>query len=608
MKKRAVLILSLWTMQLLMPAGGTSPVLAAEEFQPSVVEDPANAITLSLQDCVQAAIENNLDLAVQKFVPRRSETVVTLEKAVFDPLLTGSATSRADELALTAQEGTPLTFDRKRHEYNIGFEDPLITGGNYRFDINTFDQNAATDFVTVDLMGNPIVASTDSSEVDVNLTLTVTQPLLRNFGRDVNRWRIVVARNDLGASESQFRQTLIDTVAASEQAYWELNFTLMELKTVQASLKQARDFLEQNKIKVRVGTLAPIEITQAEAQVAEREQDLIVAEFAVLAAEDELRRVMGVVRDPEVWERPIRPSDSPPLEETSPDLKEAQMAAEANRPDLEQARLSIASRETELHYRKNQKRWGLDFEGALGYLGVDFDDSLANPMPPPLVNVLSTAHYSNAIDVLRDGDLPSWRLSLLLSVPVGNRAAVASYIDAKYAVEQVRHELRQVEQFALVEVRNAVRRVATDLKRVNAGQVNTRLQREKLEAEQKKFENGMSTSFEVLTFQTDLARAETLLNRAIVDYNKSLVELERVKGTLLQARGILIPGQEGEAEAEMAALRSAALRALWKKPSAMIPTSAMLRSEESISAVTLPARFEFKGGRLAGVGGDGLVK
>src|SRR5207247_8821751 len=124
-------------------------------------------------------------------------------------------------------------------------------------------------------------------------------------------------------SQTRCRQTVMDTLSAAEKAYWDLNFALMNLKTGQAALQLAQDFLDQNRIKVRVGTLAPIEITQAEAQVADREEAVIVAENQVRTAEDGLRRVMNVPKDSPVWSQPLLPSDPLPLVEQSPDLDSA---------------------------------------------------------------------------------------------------------------------------------------------------------------------------------------------------------------------------------------------------------------------------------------------
>jgi outer membrane protein TolC len=591
MRQRAVILMSLW----LFGPAATGPAAAAAQVAPApaeeaspapaegaglatVEQDPADAWVLTLDECIEAALANNLDIAVSRFDPRRSETRVTFQESAFDPFLFGSAITLQDQNrsnAVIAGSGGVAEFEFpsefERWSWGLGIAQALTLGGSYRVDLNARNDdrlNTNFDFTTFSTF------PTATEEYNTSWKITFTQPLLRNLGPQANKTRIVVAANNLGVSESQFRQTLLDGVAAAEQAYWELNFTLMELRTVHASLEQAKDFLGQNRIKVRVGTLAPIEITQAEADVAEREQNLIVAEFAVLAAEDELRRVMGVAWDSPEWKRPIRPSEEPPQIAVAPDLEEMQRLAAENRPDVEQAFLEIRSREAELYYSENQRRWGLDFQGIYGTEGVS--------------GILMNQGYGGAFDDMTDRNQVDWNLSLNLTVPLRNREAIANYTDASYALEQSRVSLQRIAQSALVEVRNAVRRVATDLKRVNAAKVNTRLQREKLEAEEKKFENGMSTSFEVLTFQTDLARAETLQNRAIVDYNKSQAELGRVTGTLLASRGIAVPSGED------AAPHSAALRSLWRRDG-----SASLRLADTTDyTVALPARFGLASGRV----------
>jgi outer membrane protein TolC len=233
-----------------------------------------------------------------------------------------------------------------------------------------------------------------------------------------------------------------------------------------------------------------------------------------------------VPKDSPVWSQSIQPSDPLPLVEQSPDMEVAVSSALQHRPDLEEARLDLKSKESNLAFRRNQRRWGLDLNGDYGKTGIDIDT------------------YSNSIDDLRRGANLDWRVSVALGIPLGNRQAIANYTDSEYALTQSQKGLETLELNARVQVRDAVRAVETTLKRVKAAQVNVRLQKEKLSAEQKKFENGMSTSFQVLQFQTDLFQAEVRENLAMVDYNKAQVELERVQGTLLAARGVNLPGNE----------------------------------------------------------------
>jgi outer membrane protein TolC len=562
------------------PAGGLAQGRPAEPApvptEPPKAEAPPGVepSNLSLQDCLHQTLENNLDIAVRRYDPLKSEAAVTLNEAALDPLLTAGS-SKDKVLSKSINSFIGLTdVTQRSNAYTLGYLDPLVTGGNYRIDL------AANDSQTTILDANGVQRFAGAG-FTTSWQLTLTQPLLRNRGPVASRWLIVTARNNLGMSEAQFRQVVIDTLDAAEKGYWDLDFALMNLRTTRSALKLAQDFLDQNRIKVRVGTLAPIEITQAEAGVADREEAVIEAENAVRTAEDALRRIMNVPRDSPLWSRPIQPTDAPSVAEATPDMNDAVSVAQQRRPDLEQARLDVKNRETELAYRRNQKRWALDFNGDYGVQGFDVDG------------------YSGSYDDLGHRNQRNWRLALNLSIPIANRQAAANYSTAEYALTQSRFSLQNLQQTALVDVRNAVRAVETNLKRVKAAQVNIRLQREKLAAEQKKFENGMSTSFQVLSFQNDVTSAESRENQAIVDYNKSLVDLERAKGTLLEARQVTVPGTTGETPS---AGPSAALHALWRRGLDPDAVTLLLPPAEP-GAIVLPADFAFTGRPARSIGG-----
>ncbi len=576
-------------------APGGTPAQEAVATQPYV---------LSLRDAVKSALENNLDIVVRAYDPLRSEALAIAAESSFDPLLTGTASSS------DTQRPTPTSFvqSSKSHEFNVAVDDPILTGGRYRIEVDALDNAANTLF-------NP-----SSNEWDTFWKVSLTQPLLRNFGVGASKTLIVEARNTLGISRSRFRQAVIETLSSAEKDYWDLNFALMNLKTSQAALQLAQDFLEQNRIKVRVGTLAPIEITQAEAQVADQEESVIIAESQVRTAEDVLRSVMNLPKDSPVWSQPIQPSDPLPLVEQSPEMDTAVSTALAHRPDLEQARLDLKNRETDLAWRRNQRRWGLDLQGSYGHLGFGRDVPLTTTKcnvsvvasDPPgqifclddtttTIGTLEHGSYGDSFDDLRRGANLDWRMTLTLGIPLGNRQAVANFTASEYALSQARKGLEALELLARVQVRDAVRSVQTTLKRVKAAQVNVRLQKEKLAAEQKKFENGMSTSFQVLQFQTDLFQAESRENLAMVDYNKAQVELERVQGTLLEARNVEMPSE-------------APLRTLPFRPRTRVPgatgedarpaeaTSTDDSGEAAPPAGRLPEQFVFDGRRLVGKG------
>jgi outer membrane protein TolC len=534
---------------------------------------PPDAIVLSLDETIKLALENNFNIIVQRYQPRTTATFVDIEKSAFDPLLTGNAYRSSDEQARVSAFIGPYQSSDKLNSYSASWLDPLSIGGSYQIRLDAVD----TDTLTSNVFG-----TTASTGYNTSWGLTYTLPLLRNLGRDVNLWPVVVAQKSLGVNESVFRQTVIDAVASAERVYWDLNFAIMQLRTERFSLKLAQDFLEQNRIKVRVGTLAPIEITQAEAGVADRMESVIIFEAALRAAEDQIRRVIGVRSDSRDWDRPVRPSDPLRLAEVDVDEDEAMQAALANRPDLEQTRLEIEARDTEARARKNLRRWGLDFQGTYGNLGFDTDG------------------YGGSYDDLRDHNQTSWSAGLALSVPIHNRYAIANVTRTENELAQAQYQLQLVEQTARVEISSAVRAVHTTLRRVQTGQVNVRLQREKLSAEQKKFENGMSTSFQVLQYQDDLANAETRENLAKADYNKAQVDLSRVKGTILAELGILLAPAAGTESAARA--QSAALRTLWSKPSDAWSDPGLRLAERTADTVRLPSDFDFASGPAAARG------
>lgn len=485
------------------------------------------AVPLSLEEVLKSALEKNLDIAVRRYDPKISETRIETQRAVFEPSLSLSATADENNSPQSSALGGANVLTEKNKTFAASYLDPLQIGSTFQFDVFTNRRTSNSFFATL------------SPSYFTQALATYTQPFLRNFGKGVNQTQILIAQNSERISHSQFRQTVMDTLAAAEKAYWDLNFALMNLETQKASLKLAQDFLEQTQVKVRVGTLPPIEITQAKAGVADRLQGVIVAGNSVKTAEDNLRLLMNVPSDSPLWDQPIHPSDKPEVLDKVVDMAEAVRTAMDHRPDMEQSRLNLASKDADFRFRKNQRLYRLDLVakyGAQGLAGDLFDVDIVTVTRTPI----SSTGVGDSFDQVQRRDFTTWSAQLVLGIPLGNRAADAAYAAAEYGQSQSRLTIQKVEQQARVEVRNAVRQLQTNLESFRAAQQNTKLQREKLDAEQKKYENGMSTAFQILQFQTDLTTAQSRENQAIVDYNKSLVELDRVLGILIETRNVSI--------------------------------------------------------------------
>ena len=435
----------------------------------------------------------------------------------------------------------------------LSYVDPNQAGGEFRAEFGYTD--TATDFpqAAIDEFGFV------PDQTRGSLSLTYTQSLLKDFGLEINRIGIEQSRNNLRVSESQLKQRVIDTVEQTVQGYWNLVGARKQLEVARQSLDLAKQFLEQTKIKVEVGTLPPIEVTTAEATVASREEGVITAETTVGNAEDLLRRLIRVPDDSLDWQRTLVPSDEPGFSPKDIDLEAAIATALEKRPDIEQAQINLRNAELGEKFRRNQTRADLDLSATYSSTGNNFDYSeesvsqtITLPGPDGMLGtaddievtqtsrefVPSDEGKSGVFSEIPDLENTFWTVQLTYTLPIRNRTNRAEYARAKLLVNQNELSLESTMLGARVEVRNAVRTLESNARRVAAARANVVLQRKKLEAEQKRYENGLSTAYQVLEFQEDLAEAESSLISAIVDYNNAEVTLLKAQGNLLEETSI----------------------------------------------------------------------
>ncbi len=512
----------------------TAAVMAQDMAGPPPLE-------LSLREAVEMTLQNNLDIQVAGYTPLVREQDVIFSEAAFDPNVRFFAERQDNRFptslrtvaggalvtsAFDSSEDVISVFFQKQNNYAAAFGDILRYGANYSAQLDmTRQKTSSADSIL------PI-------QYQTSLWLSYNQSLIRNFGRDINETPIVIAQNNREVSQSDFRNQVLLVLKQAEDAYWELVFTNEDLLVKKESLRLAEELLKLNKIKVQVGTLPPIEITQAEAEVASRDQGVIVAENAVSNAEDALRQVINMPKTDEAWSRPIKPTDEPQFTDRAVDVPAEIEEALSIRPDLEKVRINMATADTQLAFDRNQLKWDLGFSANYWLRGLSGDDPQVtvidpNTGIPSSVVVPINEDFLDSFDSLLDLDaFDSWWLSLNLNIPIGNNAAEANYLSSRLEREQQEITYQNTRLKAEVEVRTAARSILTDKKRIEAAEKNVELQRKKVEAEQKKFDNGMSTSFQVLDFQEDLTTALGTKNRALVDYRKSITALEKAKGTL----------------------------------------------------------------------------
>ncbi|HTL98794.1 MAG TPA: TolC family protein [Holophagaceae bacterium] len=484
-------------------------------------QDPGT-VSLSLQDAIQTAIKNNLQVGIAEETRHVAQGQLLVAKGTYDWMLTGSASTAGTQDHFIGTFGptkTPYESDSTSwsRSASVGASKAFTWGGNFSLDYNPTYANS---FSATTLSGTPLPSSySTSTPYDGQFSATYSQHLLSGFGTTASSANLIVARNGSKAADYQFQQSVIQLVATIETDYWGVVYAKENLANIQEALKLAQKQLDENKIRVQVGTLAPIEVTQAEAQVAQQEQNIITAEAALANAKDALIRALYPLEErPAGIEATDEPTVKPlPLDETSAE----QMAVET-RPEMKTAQLTLDSQRVLSQAARNRTLPQLDL--SVGYIG----------------NAGNADHLSPVNSDLTGLKYPGYNIGLTFAYPILNRAAKGQQMQANANLRASELSLRDEEIQVRLDVRQAYRNLEAFSRGVAAAEKTRQYQEQALDAEQKKFENGMSTNFLVLQQQTALTNARTAEIQAKINYANGVTALEKAMGHLLEARNLKI--------------------------------------------------------------------
>jgi outer membrane protein TolC len=481
-------------------------------------EPPAEQpeLRLSLEDAVKRTLENNTDIAVERFNPEDSAEQVRQVQGAYDVALTSTIgkSSQTDPPRNAFSGGDKVTTGT--WTYDFGASKLLGTGGNLSLNF----LNNRTDTNSVFSTFNPSYGS--------SLGATLSQPLLRGFKIDSTRRTLKIAKKNQEISDVQFRQTVINAVATIKQLYYNLIFAMDNLQVANKSLSLAKKLLDENQIKVKVGTLAPLDVVAAESEVASRDEGVIVAESALHDAEDSIRRVIFPRNDPASWDVRIVPTDHPTAEPIPVDVGAAIARALESRTDMQGARKALENAETSIQFTRNQTLPAVDLFASYGGVGLGGTGLVRDGLGGPVIQEIPGG-YGDALDSVFSRDFPTWSLGVNFSYPIRNRSAKAAAARSRISRDQAQAALARLEMQVVAEVRSAARAVETDMKRVQSTRAARVLQERRLDAEEKKFAAGMSTSFLVTQAQRDLAVSLAAEIQSISDYRKDVVNFERVQ-------------------------------------------------------------------------------
>ena len=484
-------------------------------------------VSLTLEDSIVQALKNNLNVAVEVLNPELASATVSRARQYFMPTFQVDLTGNRYEQLSTGPFQATDKYINKATSSTASIAQQIPFGGTLQASLS-YDYSRS----------NQLFQSYNPS-YQSRLNLVLTQPLLKNFGWAVSRREIIVALNSLDVSRNQFKTVLINLVYSVEAAYWNLVYSVENLKTLQQALQSGRDLLAKTKKEVEVGLKAPIEVLNAEATVARREADILQAEAMVKRSQDQLKTLLNQGGDPSAKGQNLRPADTASFKPFAISLDEAFEKAMARRPDIEVAKSTIETKRINFRYAKNQRLPQLDLQlvkASPGISGAQFIFDPDNPFLPPTPGDTGSAAqaFGDTFKFLYN----NWTAGVTLTIPLGDVVSHANYTYAKLDLEQTQARLKNQEQQIYLEVSDAVLTLETAAKSVNAYRIARELAEKQLEAEMKKLAVGMSTNYFVLTYQDALASARSLELRALVDYNLAVANIAKVTGSTLETRNI----------------------------------------------------------------------
>jgi outer membrane protein TolC len=504
---------------------------ALQSAQPAM---SGSTYDLRIDEAVRLALEHNLDIAVERLNPQTFDLALAAVRAVFRPTLTSTIGESSAVTLPTSQLVGGQRVSNDTFTYNAGLAQALPWGGgSFAVAWNNRRLESSNQFT----LFNPQYNST--------FTASVVQPLLRGFGTDVTRTAIRVTSLNRDISEIQLRATLTNTVASVRNGYWDLVYAVQAVEVAKQSLSLADKLIEDNKVRVEVGTLAPIDVVQAEAEAATRRQALAQAEATWLTAELALKRLIVGGTDDPLWRARINPVDRPSFDPQSVDLETAVRNALEKRTDVAETKRTLEINDANVRLLRNQTLPAADLVGSYGMQGVGGTQFIrGSEIGSPIIDTIPGG-FADALSVLAGRDFPSWTLQVQISYPIGQSSAEANYARARLQVQQTQAQLRALELQVATEVTNAGLQVESNRKQLDAAIAARGLAEKRLEAETSKFEVGMSTNFFVVQAQRDLADAANAELRALLDYRKSVVDFERVQEASLSNAGISVVSGSG---------------------------------------------------------------
>ena len=522
-------------------------------------------LNLSLQDAIALALENSMDIVVQRYNPWMADTSILKTKAggfgygvpnslsagstanlpslIFDPYLTQNISITSglipvnNPLTSGAGTGTNGIASLGIHQsiFNTGFSQGFSTGTT----LNVFWDNTRSSSTSPFNLFDPAVQS--------SIGVSFSQQLLQGVGRDVTRRNILIAENNRKIADLAFAQQAITTVTNAITAYWELVYARQNVQVQQQAVTVSKKLYNDNKKQLEIGTMAPLDVTRAESELATDTQNLIVAQTTQL--QDELVLKNFISKDPtasDLIDVEIIPTDKPDAPQSIQLAPFADAVKEAfvNRPDVQEQILNLRNGEIDVKATKNALLPLATLTGTYSSTGLA-GNSLTATTPP----VLDRTGLSDSLSQVFHNRFPEYSVGVNLTLPLRNRSAQADSVHAQLTQRQLEAQMQQIKNSAVLDVRNTSIALEQGRAQVQAASKARELQQQTFDAEQKKYQLGASTVYNVILTQRDLITAQGTELRALANLAEAKANYERALGRTLQINSVTIAGaKKGDIE------------------------------------------------------------
>ncbi len=514
---------------------------------------------LSLRQAVELALEKNLDIEIERRSVDLAEESLRGARGAFDPAFRWlpSLESRNLPTSSVLQGGGAGLLTENFHAQNFQLRQRTPWSGlQLGFDFDNTRSSTSNVFSSL----NPVITS--------RMFLRLTQPLLRNRSTDRERAEIAIRQKRRELSGLQLEARVIEVVTRAQEAYWELVFARRDVEVKNEAIGLAREQLEMNRRMAAAGTLAPVEIVAAEAELERRRGDLFAARLRLTTAENAVKTLIAEGRESRWWEEEILPATAEAAEPPLTPLSDAIRAALQRRPELRA--LGTQGQHLEINRRlaENQTRPAVNLVAAYGQVGLagsvrsednpfqSLNEPLFNrvnelsrgqglaPLSPPSFGSLPPAligSYGTTLANLFDTRFRTAQVGLEFDLNLRNRAAESALAQSGIEKRRLQNETTRTEQAIEAEVRNALEALETARERLKAARAGVRARRENLESETRRYQNGESTNFLVLTRQNEYAESRGAEVRASADLSQAAARYQRAVGGVLEAWRIRVP-------------------------------------------------------------------